>query len=215
MSADQAEEIARLRKRVTELEAENARLVNQLAHLRTSTMPPLWGGRAASGGPSAFAAAASSSADSEGKSRPGSRSATTSPVRALRPQSSPAVPATGSLLDGPPSSASLPFLQRSHSLGETLLGPAAAALSALAPAAAVTVPDGHVLCDVWYVGAVGGGKRSCPLPPHFLTPDSHSPFPPLQRPPGPVRHPCHAQDPLRADDLEVQALRARDVVAGG
>ncbi len=155
MADPRDEELARLRRRVADLEAENGRLVQQLAHLRTASMPPLWPSSSsarASGGAGAFLPAASAGAsllaDPESKAgrAGGSRSATTSPVRALRPQSSPAVPvASSASLDG-----AAPPLMRSHSLGETLLGPAAAALSALGPAAAAAaVPEGHALCDVW------------------------------------------------------------------
>lgn len=175
------DEVIRLRKRVNDLEAENVRLTQQLANLRTSSIPPLW---KTSSNDNSNSLSSSSSFSSTSltngnnslvrtamhgnnilmNNNNGTRSAQTSPVRALRPQSSPAVGSSelGSTLLplGPlpslsssshsslpsnstnysnQSSSTVPVLARSSSAPTLSTGP-------LIPT--VHIPVDHVLCEI-------------------------------------------------------------------
>jgi len=146
------EEVILLRKRVNDLEAENARLTQQLAHVRTASIPPLWNTSSSklSYNDNNISSSSSTTTNISSNIRSnlltnsnGTRSAQTSPVRALRPQSSPAIGSgdlgltslpIGSSL--PPFGSSIPPLIRTNSAPTT-----SSSLST------VIIPADHTLCD--------------------------------------------------------------------
>ncbi len=121
------EEVVLLRKRVADLESENARLVQQLAHARAAAMPPL---------------RLSKMVGSMGEPdrRVGTRSANTSPVRAIRPQSAGAATThEGGALTGVPAGNSSLARQ-----GSTLI-------RARSMGSEMQLAEGQTLCEMWCV----------------------------------------------------------------